>query len=305
MNTAYRETVALLLDVMPATFESPHFAMKGGTAINLFLQDMPRLSVDIDIAYANREATRADALQDISRSLAKVAEKLAKARMRVQQAEAEGSPESKLLISRQRSVVKIEVNTVLRGTVLPVETRELAPAAQAEFKKYVEVPTLANPELYGGKLVALLDRQHPRDLFDAMFLLRSRKRITKDVLQCFVIYLASHNRPAHELLEPKLKDIRTLFENELQGMTAARPTLDELLETREQVVRQVNIGLTRNQRTFLVTLMEGEPDWAASGIAHAFELPGLLWKLQNVRDLKQRNPKKHRAMLDALAATLG
>ena len=167
MNAAYRETVALLLDAMPATFESPHFAMKGGTALNLFLHDMPRLSVDIDVAYTNRELPRADALQDISQSLRTVAKKLTSAGMRAQQAGATTDPESKLLVTRGRNVVKIEVNTVLRGTVLAVESRELAPSAQKEFKKYVEVPTLAMSELYGGKLVAALDRQHPRDLFDA------------------------------------------------------------------------------------------------------------------------------------------
>ncbi len=289
---------------MPATFEAPHFAMKGGTAINLFLHDMPRLSVDIDVAYTNRELPREAALQEISRGLATVADKLAKSGMRVQQVKPAKDPESKLLVTRGKAVVKIEVNTVLRGTVLPIETRELAPAAQKEFKKYVEVPTLATSELYGGKLAAALDRQHPRDLFDATLLLRTKRGITKEILQCFLIYLASHNRPIHELLDPRRKDIRVLFENELKGMTEEELKIDELLDTRELLVKQLNAGLAKDQRTFLTTLMEGDPDWAASGVAHASELPGLLWKLQNVRDLKTRNPKKHRAMVEALAAVL-
>lgn len=40
--------------------------MKGGTAINLFVQDMPRLSVDIDVVYIRRDATRDQALQEIT-----------------------------------------------------------------------------------------------------------------------------------------------------------------------------------------------------------------------------------------------
>ena len=204
---------------MPATFESPHFAMKGGTALNLFLHDMPRLSVDIDVAYSNRALPRAEALHDISQSLRTVAEKLTNAGMRVQQIKAALDPKANCSFTRGKTVVKIEVNTVLRGTVLAVESRELVPAAQKEFKKYVEVPTLATSELYGGKLVAALDRQHPRDLFDATLLLRTKRGITKEILQCFVIYLASHNRPTHELLDPKRKDIDALFKNELEGMT--------------------------------------------------------------------------------------
>lgn len=51
MNEAYIRTVQLLLDIAPAVFETPVFAMKGGTAINLFVQDMPRLSVDIDVVF--------------------------------------------------------------------------------------------------------------------------------------------------------------------------------------------------------------------------------------------------------------
>lgn len=51
MDNRYKATVALLLDVMPFVFEQKCFAMKGGTAINLFCRDMPRLSVDIDLVF--------------------------------------------------------------------------------------------------------------------------------------------------------------------------------------------------------------------------------------------------------------
>jgi len=45
MNPSYVSTVQLLLNIAPAIFETPLFAMKGGTALNLFVQDLPRLSV--------------------------------------------------------------------------------------------------------------------------------------------------------------------------------------------------------------------------------------------------------------------
>ena len=58
MDKTYIKTVRLLLEIAPAIFETPNFAMKGGTAINLFVENMPRLSVDIDVVYANHARDR-------------------------------------------------------------------------------------------------------------------------------------------------------------------------------------------------------------------------------------------------------
>ena len=49
MDRSYADTLRLLLSVAPIVFEEPAFAMKGGTALNPFLHDLPRLSVDIDV----------------------------------------------------------------------------------------------------------------------------------------------------------------------------------------------------------------------------------------------------------------
>ncbi len=69
MNDAYVRTVQLLLDIAPAVFETPVFAMKGGTALNLFVQDMPRLSVDIDVVFVPYDLPREGALQTIGAEL--------------------------------------------------------------------------------------------------------------------------------------------------------------------------------------------------------------------------------------------
>ena len=79
MDKTYIELVRLLLESAPAIFETPHFAMKGGTAINLFIEDMPRLSVDIDVVYTDHQATRDEALKSISKGLEAVRKRLAKA----------------------------------------------------------------------------------------------------------------------------------------------------------------------------------------------------------------------------------
>ena len=77
MNQNYIDTVRLLLAIAPAVFASGRFAMKGGTALNLFVQQMPRLSVDIDLVFADHHPDRQAALQAIAEELAIVQATLA------------------------------------------------------------------------------------------------------------------------------------------------------------------------------------------------------------------------------------
>lgn len=305
MNAAYRETVRLLLTTIPTVFRTSGFAMKGGTAINLFVRDMPRLSVDIDVAFTRLDLSRAEALQTISSTLGEIARNLQRQGIRARVAGPTSSPESKLFASVEGGTsVTIEVNPVIRGTVLPVETHELSPAAQTLFAMSASAPILAPAELYGGKLVAMLDRQHPRDLFDVLLLLEN-EGLTDEVVQCFVIYLASASRPAHELLKPNLKDIKHVYENEFVGMTERQASLDELLSARERVPPELLARMTDAQRTFLLSLTRGQVDWHASGIAHAEQLPALQWKLGNILKLATGNTRKHTELVRALERTLG
>ncbi len=59
-------------------------------------------------------------------------------------------------------------------------------------------------------MVAALDRQHPRDLFDVSALL-ANEGLTDALRTAFVVYLISHNRPAVELLAPGRLDIEAEF----------------------------------------------------------------------------------------------
>lgn len=76
MNGAYTATVRQLLDIAPVVFTTPHFATKGGTALNLFLHDLPRLSVDIDVAFTDHSLGREAALQAIAAELSAISQKL-------------------------------------------------------------------------------------------------------------------------------------------------------------------------------------------------------------------------------------
>jgi Nucleotidyl transferase AbiEii toxin, Type IV TA system len=64
----YRAQVALLTRILPLIAEEACFALKGGTAINLFIRDMPRLSVDIDLTYVP-VAPRAASLAQIDAAM--------------------------------------------------------------------------------------------------------------------------------------------------------------------------------------------------------------------------------------------
>lgn len=291
MDKTYIEAVRLLLESTPAIFETPHFAMKGGTAINLFIEGMPRLSVDIDVVYSDHQASRDEALKFISRGLDATRKRLVSAGLEAEISATKDGDEIKLFIRRGRNQVKVEVNHVFRGTVLPVETQRLGDEARKLFTTELSVPVLATPELYGSKLVAAMDRQHPRDLFDVRGLFEHGGLIA-EIVECFVCYLAGHNRPVHEVLFSRDQDISSTFENEFVGMTRNPITLTELQQVRSKLKRELPAALTANQHQFLLGLVAGEPDWSLMKCPHLSQLPAIKWKLQNLAKLKKSNPDK-------------
>lgn len=168
MNPTYVATARLLAEIAPVVLESGVFALKGGTAINLFLRDMPRLSIDLDLVFTDHRIPRVEALAAINEALRAGRDRLAKRGFKVQAVSAADMGETRLLVQRDALSVKIEVNTVIRGTVYPTQTRPLTAAASEALMADLELPLLSSEDIYGGKLVAAMDRQHPRDLFDAM-----------------------------------------------------------------------------------------------------------------------------------------
>jgi predicted nucleotidyltransferase component of viral defense system len=203
MTPVYLATARLLTEIAPVVFESGVFALKGGTAINLFLRDMPRLSVDLDLVFTDHRLPRTEALGAINQALRSARDKLAKRGFKVHAWTAGDMGETKLLVTRDDLSVKVEVNTVMRGTVHPTQTRGLTTAASDALLADLELPLLSPEDIYGGKLVAAMDRQHPRDLFDVMQLF-AHGGIIPEIRRAFVAYLASHNRTLHEVLFPAL-----------------------------------------------------------------------------------------------------
>ena len=299
MNATYIATARLLAEISPAAFESGMFALKGGTAINLFLRDIPRLSVDLDLVFTDHRIPRADALAAINTALRTARNNLAKRRFKVQTISAADMGETGLLVYRDNLSVKIEVNTVIRGTIHPTRTLGLTPAASDALMADLELSLLSPDEIYGGKLVAAMDRQHPRDLFDVMELF-AHGGITPEIRRSFVVYLASHNRTIHEVLFPTPKDIRLAYNGSFVGMTTEPVTLDALLESRDRLFLELPAALDANEREFLRTLVRAKPDWSLLDIPHLKELPAIRWRLQNLEQLLRRQPDRFRSLAETL-----
>jgi predicted nucleotidyltransferase component of viral defense system len=302
VNELYEKQVQLLLRVLPHIAAEPSLALKGGTAINLFVRDLPRLSVDIDLAYLPIEE-RDTTLNNITSALSRISGAIEKA-LSGATIQARPLPESSniisLLVRYQNLQIKIEVNPVIRGCVYPCVTRTTSAMVEERFGMSVETQTLADADLYAGKICAALDRQHPRDLFDIHVLLNN-EGINEKIKKAFIVYLISHDRPINELLKPRLKDITRQYEVEFSGMVRIEVGLDALIEARNNLIKKINQGLTDNDKVFLLSLKRGEPNWDLFDIPGVEQFPAVRWKLMNI---KKMNKQKHQKMLKRLSEIL-
>jgi len=286
MEDVYRKQVELLIRCLPEIEKEACFALKGGTAINLFVRDMPRLSVDIDLVYLPIES-REQTLVHIEEALVRISENIKKSIAGSMVTPVVNNHHTtKLNIQHKDARIKIEPNIVHRGAIFEIETHELCSRAEQEYEVSATANTIAMPELYGSKITAALDRQHPRDLFDVTLLL-AHEGLTDEIRKAFVVYLASHNRPMSELLDPNFIDIEEVYETQFRGMARDPIDLGDLLKTREILVKKLRDELTDNERSFLISIKSGEADFALLDIPDIERLPGLQWKIQNVRRMKK------------------
>lgn len=296
-SEVFQAQVSLLVRVLPYVAMETCFALKGGTAINLFVRDLPRLSVDIDLVYLPIE-DRETSLLGIRVALAGVAKRIRQSisgSLVTENANADGT---RILVRQRAAQIKIEVTPVLRGTVHPVELRTVQPVVEERFG-FAEIQLVSFADLYAGKMAAALDRQHPRDLFDVQYLL-ANEGIGEVLFQTFLTYVLSHNRPAHELLQPRLKDIRQAFEQEFIGMTTEETSMEALLAAREQLVSEVHSRLDEPAKEFLLSFHELRPNWKLLGVPDIRNLPAIRWKLINLERLQTEQPEKYRTVIQDL-----
>ena len=288
----YMRQVELLVRTLPYIARRDVFALKGGTAINLFYRDMPRLSVDIDLTYLPIE-DRETTLIGIDAALDRIRDDLLKnlRGVDVQRIAGGGNNDTRVLVRQGATEIKMETSPVARGTVHPPELRAVTDGV-AEAFGFAEMQVVSFEDLFGGKLHAAVDRQHPRDLFDVK-LLYDNEGLTDALFRTFLIYVASSGRPPHELIKPSLSELEEAFVKEFEGMTIEPVSLIELKDARARLTDDLRARLDDKAMRFLLTLHDTEPDFDAIGLPQAAALPAVRWKLLNLAKLKQQNPDKH------------
>lgn len=282
----YERQVRLLIETLPHVMKDKRLALKGGTAINLFVRNLPRFSVDIDLTYLAIEP-RDETIRNINTLLRDAASTIEKAVPQCKVKPNRGydsQHEIKLLLESGDTTIKVEANYILRGCVLPCEARELVHPARERFERSVTVQSLSFADLYGGKICAALDRQHPRDLFDVKMLLEN-EGLTDAVRHAFLVYLMSHSRPMNELWNPNWRDLRQVFSSEFNGMTQNPVTPAELEGVRNQLVAALRHGITADERTLLLSFKAGCPDWTLFPYPHVADLPAIKWKQKNLQKI--------------------
>jgi predicted nucleotidyltransferase component of viral defense system len=269
LSESYQRQVALLIEVMPFVAAEDDCALKGGTAINMFVRDMPRLSVDIDLTYLP-VAPRPESLAAIDAAMKRIAAAI-RAGLRGTRVNevinARGQIVTKLTVQTRDAQIKIEVTPVLRGCVFAPEMRAVSAGVEDAYG-FAQIQVVSFADLYAGKIMAALDRQHPRDLFDVRDLL-ANEGIGDDLRQAFT----------------RRKDIAQDFAQGFDGMTAEPVAIDELLAARETLVAAMAGCMPEAHRRFLLSFKRREPDWDLLGVPGAAELPAVKWKQLNLERL--------------------
>ena len=301
-DNRYRDRLKLLVEILPVLDREPRFALKGGTAINLFEHDLPRLSVDIDLTWLPVQDFDTDT-REIAEALDGLANRLSAAPLRLQvlASAAEGARNvTRLIASRGRAQVQIETTPVMRGSVHPIRRLDVRPGVERHFGS-AQVQVLHFADLYAGKLAAALSRQHPRDLFDIDVLLR-QQGIDSTLWRTFLVDLTCSPKPAAEILAPgEPRDFAAVFDAQFRGMTTEPVTAEALLLARGRLLDRISELIDAPTRAFLESVEREVPDFSLIELPQVTELPGVRRKMQN---LARRSPEKRDADYRQLTETL-
>lgn len=299
MNDIYRRKVELLLRILPFVTDEECFAIHGGTAINLFVKNLYRLSVDIDVTYIPIE-DRNTSIDHINEALVRIAN-----RVKRQFRDVRVIPRldiCKITCESRGCQVKIEVNQTKRGLVCgDAALLPLCEKAQSEFGMDVDARIVSLPQLYGGKISAALSRQHPRDIFDV----KQMEIPLADIKEGLIFCLLGSDRPIHESFAPNLIDQREAMEHQFAGMSQIPFSYDDFESTRDKLIRDINSVMTEEDKLFLIQFEDLALNWADTKYSSFMEYPSVRWKTQNLQKLKDSNPKKLKAEADKLRKIFG
>ncbi len=294
MNETYKKQVALLIRIMPLVYKISDFAVHGGTAINLFVKNMPRYSVDVDLTFLpikNRE----ESITAINNHLNTLKQQIEKAIPGVRIVPKPAV--LKLQCTFGGATVKIEVNGIKRGIIGEVEEKELCEKAQKEFKMSCVARVVPFSLLYGGKIAAALGRQHPRDLFDFKYM---EIESFADVKNGMIFYLLGSDKPLIESLQPNPIDQKKALENQFKGMSDVPFEYADFEATRTDLIEKINQNLTNIDREFMLSFETGNPDWEKCCAGDLSSFPAIQWKLKNIQTLKEKNSSKFNEGIEKL-----
>lgn len=290
--------VALLEGVRSHPYLGPRMVLKGGTALNLFVLDLPRLSVDIDLNYvgvADRETMLAER-PHVERAIEQVCGRQGVTVKRVPSDHAGG----KWRLSHTSALggtrtLELDINFVLRTPLWPIEFSDCRPIGGMRATR---VPVLDVHELAAGKLAALFARSAARDLFDSQGLLRRGGLDPAKLRLGFVVYGGANRRDWREVAVTDVTTTPLEVDAQLVPMLRERmrPTREDLVRWTDALIADVRtlmaavLPLTADERRFLERLNgAGEivPELLTQNSAQQALLlthPGLRWKSQNVRE---------------------
>jgi len=298
MEKIYEGQVKLLLNVLPLVSKEQCFALHGGTAINLFIRNMLRQSVDIDLPYLTTEDWDTS-IMIINVALKRIGADIETSMLGTKAMLRKGA--IKLVIATASASIKLEVSKMGRGAYAPTEVRVLCEKAQEEYNAFCEIAVVPLGQLYGGKICAALDRQHPRDLFDIKYLL-ANEGMTEEIKTGFIFCLLGAKRPISELLAPNFIDQKSALEKQFMGMTEEEFSYEEYESIKAQLVKGITAVLDDSDRDFLLAFKDTSPIWDRYPFGG---FPSIKRKVQLLLDLKEKKPEKHATLLQKLSSVLG
>jgi predicted nucleotidyltransferase component of viral defense system len=287
----------LLIELHKHPFLQAKLVLKGGTALNLFYLSLARLSVDIDLNYighVDREATLRDR-PEVIKAIEQVASGL---HYRLQNGVDEHALREWYLqypnYTGRPDNIQIEINFLMRACALPPHIRSASSLAGVPPCRFL---VLEAEELFAGKIKAMIDRGHPRDLYDLFRFANSRVPHNRDILRKLAVLFSStmdrdlrtygsdrfdaiDQRDLDRLLYPLLKSNDRPTVSEMLG--AALPLLTMVLDRNRETAYLDAMAAGRYQPQLL---FPEEPQIVENIRQH----PALLWKAENVA----RHLKKH------------
>lgn len=296
MRNEYEKCVKLLIDILPIIGGQTDFAIKGGTAINLFYQDFPRYSEDIDLTYLPI-GDRQTSLIDIARKLVFVGKQIEESvfETTVRKKRGGGNLETRISASREFANVKIEVSPVAHGTLFSPANISVSESVK-NFYKDTSMLVVRFEEVYAGKFSAALDRSLPRDLFDVKIFFENHQ-LSDSLFRATLIYCLCASRPIHELLSPKEIDIDDQYDG-FKSMMRKHVSLEELYSAKKHLLNKLHEKLEGRAMKFLEDFHQCKPDFSLIGLPQAAELPAIKWKLLNLNKLRVQAPEKHKKLIE-------